>query len=84
MCVSKVYLVLVPFEITAFALVLTFWTDKIPVAAVVAVLILLYAALNVFTVKYFGEAEFWLASGKVLLILGTIAAYGNPQKANFN
>jgi amino acid transporter len=27
------------------------------------------SALNAFTVKWYGEAEFWLASGKVLLIL---------------
>ena len=55
---------------TAFAMVLTFWTDKIPVAAVVAFLIVLYASLNIFAVSYYGEAEFWLACGKVFLIIG--------------
>ena len=64
--------ILIPFEMTAFGLVLTFWTDKIPVAAVVAFLIALYAGLNVFTVSYFGEAEFWLACGKVFLIIGLL------------
>jgi amino acid transporter len=34
--------ILIPFEITALNLVLSFWTDKIPVAAVVAVCIVLY------------------------------------------
>ena len=33
---------LIPFEITALNLVLTYWTDKIPVAAVCAVVIVLY------------------------------------------
>lgn len=28
-----------------------------------------YSVLNAFTVKWYGEAEFWLATGKVLLIL---------------
>jgi amino acid transporter len=33
---------LIPFEISALNLVLTYWSDKIPVAAVVAVCIVLY------------------------------------------
>ncbi|KIW04922.1 uncharacterized protein PV09_04091 [Verruconis gallopava] len=62
--------VLIPFEMTAFAILLTFWTDQIPVAATVAFLIVLYAFLNFFAVSYYGEAEFWLACGKVFLIIG--------------
>ncbi|OKP13072.1 General amino acid permease AGP2 [Penicillium subrubescens] len=60
---------LIPFEISALNLVLTFWRDDIPVEAVVAACIVIYFVLNAFTVKWYGEAEFWLASGKVLLIL---------------
>ncbi|KAJ5218002.1 uncharacterized protein N7498_000101 [Penicillium cinerascens] len=60
---------LIPFEISALNLVLTYWRDDIPVEAVVAACIVLYFVLNAFTVKWYGEAEFWLASGKVLLIL---------------
>ncbi|KAF2175083.1 hypothetical protein K469DRAFT_743453 [Zopfia rhizophila CBS 207.26] len=61
--------VLIPFEISALNLVLTFWRDDIPVAAVVAACIVLYFSINVFAVKSYGEAEFWLATGKVNLIL---------------
>ncbi|CEO60395.1 hypothetical protein PMG11_05024 [Penicillium brasilianum] len=60
---------LIPFEISALNLVLTFWRDDIPVEAVVAGCIVIYFVLNAFTVKWYGEAEFWLATGKVLLIL---------------
>ncbi|KAL9941914.1 hypothetical protein D7B24_003900 [Verticillium nonalfalfae] len=60
---------LIPFEIAALNLVLGFWRDDIPEAAVCVGCIVLYALLNVVAVKYFGEAEFWLASGKILLIL---------------
>lgn len=35
--------ILIPFEITALNLVLTFWTDKIPVAAICIAVIVLYA-----------------------------------------
>jgi yeast amino acid transporter len=34
---------LIPFEITAFRLVLTYWTDKIPTAAVCAIVIVAYS-----------------------------------------
>ncbi|OJJ70953.1 hypothetical protein ASPBRDRAFT_66007 [Aspergillus brasiliensis CBS 101740] len=76
---------LIPFEITALDIVLTFWRDDIPAAAVISACIVLYTATNFFAVRYFGEAEFWLAGGKLLLI--TILFFftfitmvgGNPQ-----
>ncbi|KAL0932495.1 amino acid permease [Colletotrichum truncatum] len=77
---------LIPFEISALNLVLTFWRDDIPVAAVCVACIVLYALLNVVAVKWFGEAEFWLASGKILLIVIAFCftfitmVGGNPQR----
>ncbi|KAG9852574.1 putative amino acid permease, partial [Aureobasidium melanogenum] len=62
-------LCLIPFEISALNLVLTFWRDDIPVWAVCLACTILYGLLNIFAVKWYGESEFWLASGKVLLIL---------------
>jgi yeast amino acid transporter len=35
--------ILIPFEITAFNLVLTYWTTEIPIGAVCAIVIVLYA-----------------------------------------
>ncbi|KAL0954516.1 hypothetical protein HGRIS_003483 [Hohenbuehelia grisea] len=64
--------VLVPFEITAFNLVLQYWTDKIPVPAVIAIILVLYVMFNMFAVKLFGESEFWLSLGKVVLAVGLI------------
>jgi len=77
--------VLVPFEITALNLVLTFWRDDIPVAAVCVGCIVLYGLLNILAVRVYGEAEFWLSGGKVLLVAivfsFTIVTMcgGNPQ-----
>ncbi|KAH7169981.1 amino acid permease/ SLC12A domain-containing protein [Dactylonectria macrodidyma] len=77
--------ILIPFEISALNLVLTYWRDDIPVAAVVAACVVAYFVLNAFTVKWYGEAEFWLASGKVLLIFIVFAftfvtmCGGNPK-----
>ncbi|KAJ7812718.1 general amino acid permease AGP2 [Mycena olivaceomarginata] len=79
----------IPYEIVAFNLMLNFWTDKIPVLAVIFFMILCYSALNLFTVRFYGESEFWLAIGKVVLILGLILftfvvmVGGNPDHDAF-
>ncbi|KAI1385380.1 amino acid permease/ SLC12A domain-containing protein [Hypoxylon trugodes] len=80
---------LIPFEISAINLILGFWRDDIPVVAVCVACIVLYAAINILAVQYFGEAEFWLSSGKILLIcilymftLVTMCG-GNPQHDAF-
>ncbi|GKT47529.1 general amino acid permease AGP2 [Colletotrichum spaethianum] len=77
---------LIPLEISALNLVLTFWRDDITAAAVCVGCIVLYGVLNDVAVKYFGEAEFWLASGKLLLIAIAFCftfitmVGGNPQR----
>ncbi|KAF7335754.1 General amino acid permease AGP2 [Mycena venus] len=62
----------IPYEIVAFNLMLNFWTDKIPVIAVIFFMILCYGALNLFVVQFYGESEFWLALGKIILIIGLL------------
>ena len=39
----------VPFEISALSLVVTFWTDKIPIWAIVLICIVLYAHVSQLT-----------------------------------
>ncbi|KAK5135645.1 hypothetical protein LTR08_004946 [Meristemomyces frigidus] len=76
---------LIPFEITALNLVLSYWRDDIPTWAVCLAVIVLYALLNVLAVKAYGEAEFWLSGGKVILICMLFCftfitmVGGNPQ-----
>ncbi|KAF1972242.1 hypothetical protein BU23DRAFT_535202 [Bimuria novae-zelandiae CBS 107.79] len=60
--------ILVPFEITALNLVLSYWRDDIPDEAVVAGCIVLYFCINAFAVTWYGECEFWFAFGKVFLL----------------
>ncbi|KAJ6468217.1 general amino acid permease AGP2 [Mycena sanguinolenta] len=75
----------IPYEIVAFNLMLNFWTDKIPVVSVIVFVVLCYGAINLFGVQFYGESEFWLALGKVVLILGLIVftfvvmVGGNPE-----
>ncbi|KAH8897309.1 histidine permease [Thozetella sp. PMI_491] len=76
---------MIPYEISAINLLLTFWRDDVPVWAVCLVCVILYAVLNIFAVEYFGEAEFWLSSGKFFLIVLVFCftfvtmVGGNPQ-----
>ncbi|KAJ5720094.1 amino acid permease/ SLC12A domain-containing protein [Penicillium malachiteum] len=57
-----------PFEITAVSVLLQYWRDDIPHTAVILVCIALYSAINLLAVGIYGEAEFWLSEGKVMLI----------------
>lgn len=81
--------VLVPFEVTACNLIIHFWSDAVPTGAIIAIIIVLYALINVLAVQWYGETEFWAALGKVLLIIGLIIftfivmVGGNPQHDAF-
>ncbi|CAH0014835.1 unnamed protein product [Clonostachys rhizophaga] len=81
--------VLVPFEVTACNLAIHYWSDIIPTAVVIAIVLVLYALINVLTIKWYGETEFWAALGKVLLAIGLIIftfivmVGGNPQHDRF-
>jgi yeast amino acid transporter len=61
---------LVPFEIVAMNIMITFWTDKVPVEAIIVIMIVAYALLNTISVRYFGVSEFYLSIFKVVLMIG--------------
>ncbi|KAL0060687.1 general amino acid permease agp2 [Marasmius tenuissimus] len=79
----------IPFEITALNATLHFWTEKIPIEAVIFAVLIAYLCLNMFAVKFYGEAEFWLALGKVILAISMlfftfiVMVGGNPQHDAF-
>ncbi|KAI9376504.1 amino acid permease/ SLC12A domain-containing protein [Aspergillus egyptiacus] len=81
--------VMVPFEVTATNLVINYWSDAVPLPAMITIILVLYVILNVFAVKWYGESEFWLALSKVLLSVGLILftfivmVGGNPKGDRF-
>lgn len=81
--------ILVPCELTAVNTILHYWVSDYSPAIPITIQLVLYCLMNVFAVQYFGESEFWLALGKVLLAVGLIfftfivAVGGNPQKDAF-
>ncbi|KAF2691104.1 hypothetical protein K458DRAFT_426478 [Lentithecium fluviatile CBS 122367] len=80
---------LVPFEIVACNVIITFWSDVVPTGVIIAIVIALYGLINLMAVKWYGETEFWAALGKVLLIIGLIIFTfismlgGNPLKDRY-
>lgn len=46
---------MVPFEITACNLIITYWSDIVPVGAIIAIIIILYAIINVTAVQWYGS-----------------------------
>ncbi|KAF2156500.1 putative arginine permease [Myriangium duriaei CBS 260.36] len=79
----------IPFEITALTSVLSFWNEDVlnpgPTAGVCAAVVLCYGLLNIMAVRFYGEAEFWLSGGKLILIFILFAftfvtmVGGNPK-----
>ncbi|KAI4766390.1 hypothetical protein E4T52_00879 [Aureobasidium sp. EXF-3400] len=59
-------------EVTAAAIIIQYWTESVPVAVWIAVILLVILALNIIAVSFFGEAEFIFCSIKILAILGLI------------
>lgn len=79
----------VPFEITAVNGMVHFWRDDYSPAITLCVQIVIYAAINVFAVRLYGEAEFWLSISKLILCIGLLfftlitMCGGNPQHDAF-
>jgi yeast amino acid transporter len=66
------FAIFVPFELTASALVIEYWHPNVNSAVWITVFLVTIVILNLLPVKYYGEAEFWFAGLKVILIVGLI------------
>lgn len=65
------YAITIPFELVVAGQMMTRWisSDIVPVWAWATVFAVIFVVLNVFSVKNFGEAEFWFCSVKVVAII---------------
>lgn len=64
--------ILVPSEITAGALVITYWHPGVNVAVWITILVVIIIGLNCLPVRFYGESEFWFAGLKVILLVGLL------------
>ena len=74
-------MIVVGFEAVAGAKVITYWLPGLPLWLLSLVLMLLMTATNLFSVKSFGEFEFWFAGIKVgaivlFLVIGGVIGAG--------
>lgn len=79
----------IPFEVVAVNGMVHYWRDDYSPAITFCIQIFIYTLLNLFAVKWFGESEFYLTIGKLLLAIGLIfftfiaMVGGNPQHDAF-
>ncbi|GAW13560.1 hypothetical protein ANO14919_029470 [Xylariales sp. No.14919] len=66
------YAILLAAECTAGAIILQYWTHSVHVAVWIAIQLVVVLFLNIVAVSWFGEAEFWFASVKLITIIGLI------------
>ncbi|KAH8817398.1 amino-acid permease inda1 [Xylogone sp. PMI_703] len=66
------YTMLVAAETSAAAIVLEYWKVHVNVAVWITMVLVIILLLNIIAVSFFGEAEFWFASIKLITIMGLI------------
>ncbi|POR36829.1 Proline-specific permease [Tolypocladium paradoxum] len=64
--------IIVAYEITAAALVISYWPNNIHIAVWLTIMFLVILGLNLMPVKFYAESEFWFASTKVFMIIGLL------------
>lgn len=79
----------IPFEIVAVNTVIHYWRDDYSPVIPLIIQVVLYLLIAILTVKVYGETEFWLAIGKIILAVGLMfftfitMIGGNPQHDAF-
>ncbi|KAL8948742.1 MAG: hypothetical protein Q9222_005095 [Ikaeria aurantiellina] len=66
------YAMLVASEVSAAAVVIGYWSNPVPVAVWITIVLGTIVILNIFVVSLYGESEFWFASIKIIGIIGLI------------
>ncbi|KAM5347700.1 hypothetical protein ACJ41O_007524 [Fusarium nematophilum] len=66
------YAMLIGAEASAGAILLDYWDSGVHAAAWITIILVVILGLNIIAVSFFGEAEFWFASIKLITIVGMI------------
>lgn len=66
------YSILVAAEAVAGGILLSYWAPDVNSAVWITIFLVLVLLLNIIAVSFFGEAEFWFASIKLITIIGLI------------
>ncbi|ODV62888.1 uncharacterized protein ASCRUDRAFT_74344 [Ascoidea rubescens DSM 1968] len=77
---------LIPYEVVGVNTIIHFWRNDYSAAIPLVIQVFLYFCINVFAVSFYGEIEFWLSIGKIILAIGLMVftfvtmVGGNPQR----
>nr|AXS58668.1 putative proline-specific permease homeolog b [Epichloe coenophiala] len=66
------YAILIGAEATAAAIIIDYWGANVNIAVWISIVLVVILLLNIIAVGFFGEAEFWFASIKLITIMGLI------------
>lgn len=69
---ALMWLIVLPLELVAATMCITFWNDEINPVAWVAIFYVFIVSINFFGVKGYGEAEFYLTIVKIIALVGFI------------
>ncbi|KAL2864372.1 proline permease PrnB [Aspergillus lucknowensis] len=64
--------ILVPYEIVAASLVISYWDNPVHIAVWIAIMLVVIVLLNYLPVGVYGETEFWFAGIKIITLLGLL------------
>ncbi|ANZ74150.1 BA75_01195T0 [Komagataella pastoris] len=59
-------------ELSIVGQIIEYWTYAVPIGAWIAIFFVILIGTNLFPVSFYGELEFWIASIKVIAIIGFI------------
>ncbi|GAA5873504.1 hypothetical protein JCM3774_002435 [Rhodotorula dairenensis] len=71
-CYVQKYWIVTANNLVAAAIVVTYWTNAVPVGAWLAIYLASVIGLNLLGIKVFGELEFWASFIKVITLTGLI------------
>ncbi|RBQ78868.1 hypothetical protein FVER14953_13558 [Fusarium verticillioides] len=82
------WLFVLPLEIIAAVLTITYWNDSIPKAVFVTIFLVLIIGINLSNIRIYGEAEFIFSIIKVIavvgfILLGIVIHIGGPPKSGY-
>ncbi|ODQ61459.1 hypothetical protein WICANDRAFT_28688 [Wickerhamomyces anomalus NRRL Y-366-8] len=59
-------------ELSIVGQIIEYWTFSVPLAAWIGIFFVILTSMNMIPVKFYGEIEFWVASIKIIAIVGFI------------
>ncbi|KAJ2969626.1 hypothetical protein NUW58_g9943 [Xylaria curta] len=74
----------VPIEVTVSVVIVDYWPNQVPTAALITLFLFAMVAVNLFPVRIYGEAEFVFGAIKLTTIVGLILLMTRPMTSTLS